>query len=512
MVPSRYLKTDAIWSPMMAGTRTPSNRELMLTHPVTQFDATSDSAATVQADWLILGVWADELPTGPGAELLSKLRDAGDFTGKHLELLPVLNPSDIAATRLLFVGLGKRDEARRSTLHDATSAALRLVTGKKLSTVAVVVPGPEWTLAVGVGAAQGCQGPGIRKSTPSRFAPDQILLLSGNSNELPRVRAEARALWLARELVNTPPCELYPETFATVAADAGRVTGFAVDVWDESQLTAERMGSLLAVAHGSARPARLAVLRYNGCPGGPTLGLVGKGVTFDSGGLSLKPTDGMVDMKCDMAGAAAVLAGVQAVAELKLPMNILGVLALVENMPGGKSMKLGDVLTARNGKTIEVLNTDAEGRLILADALSFASEQTDRLVDFATLTGACLVALGAETTGLMTNNDAWGDQILAAVTRAGERAWKLPMDASYDGLIRSKVADMRNTGGGRWAGAIAGGKFLEQFIGNAKWVHLDIAGPAWADNETPALDAGGTGCMVRSIVEMALSECEARRS
>jgi leucyl aminopeptidase len=474
----------------------------MLTLPATQFNASAESPASVQADWLVVGAWADELYSGPGAELLAKLREAGDFTGKHLELVPVLNPAGVAAKRLLFVGLGKRADAKRTTLHDAAAAALRHVTAKKVGTVAFAVPAPEWTLAVGVGAAQGCTGPGIRKSTPTRFAPDHVLLLNADANELPRVRAEARALWLARELVNTPPSELYPETFAAAAADAGRITGFGVEVWDESRLAAERMGSLLAVARGSARPARLAILRYTGNGNGPTLGLVGKGVTFDSGGLSLKPTDGMADMKCDMAGAAAVLAGVQAVAELKLPVNVLGVLALVENMPSGTSMKLGDVLTARNGKTIEVLNTDAEGRLILADALSFASEQTDRLVDFATLTGACLVALGTETAGLMTNNDAWGDQILAAVARAGERAWKLPMDASYDGLIKSKVADMRNTGGGRWAGAIAGGKFLEQFVGNSKWVHLDIAGPAWADTESPALDAGGTGCMVRSIVEM----------
>ncbi len=365
------------------------------------------------------------------------------------------------------------------------------------------MPAPEFTLAVGVGLAQGCQGPGIRKTTPTRFAPNHFLLLGGNPDDLPRVRAEARALWLARELVNMPPSELYPETFAAVAADAGRITGFEVEVWDESRLAAERMGSLLAVAKGSGRPARLAILRYNGNPGGPTLGLVGKGVTFDSGGLSLKTTENMVDMKCDMAGAAAVLAGTQAIAELKLPVNILGILALVENMPSGVSVKLGDVLTARNGKTIEVLNTDAEGRLILADALSFVSEQTDRIVDFATLTGACMVALGTETSGLMTNDDAWGETILAAITRAGERAWKLPLDASYDSLIKSKVADMRNTGGGKWAGAIAGGKFLEQFVGSAKWVHLDIAGPSFAEGESAALDPGGTGCMVRSIVEMA---------
>jgi leucyl aminopeptidase len=475
----------------------------MLTIPTTQFDVSSEAPANVTADWLIVGVWADRPYTGPAADLVARLREGGDFSAKHLELAPVVNPTGVAAKRLLFVGLGNRDAAKRATLHDAAAAAARHATGKKGGMLAFAIPEPEWTLAVGVGLAQGCQGPGVRKTTPARFAPEHIVLVGGNAADLARVRAEARALWLARELVNAPPCDLYPETFAAAAADTGRTTGFGVEVWDESRLAAEQMGSLLAVARGSARPARFVILRHTGNPDGPVLGLIGKGVTFDSGGLSLKPTDGMVDMKCDMAGAAAVLAGVQAVTELKLPVNVLGVLALVENMPGGRSMKLGDVLTARNGKTIEVLNTDAEGRLILADALCFASEQTDRLVDFATLTGACMVALGTETSGLMTNDDAWGDAILSAVARAGERAWKLPMDASYDALIKSKVADMRNTGGARWAGAIAGGKFLEQFVGSAKWVHLDIAGPSWADSESAALDAGGTGCMVRSIVEMA---------
>ncbi len=476
----------------------------MINIPTTQFNASAESPATVPTDWLAVGVWADEPYSGPAADLLAKLREAGDFGGKHLELLPVLNPTGVAAKRLLFVGLGNRADAKRATFHDAGAAAARHVTGKKIGTLAFALPSAEWTLAIGVGLAQGCQGPGVRKTTPTRFAPDHILLVGGSGADLPRVRAEARSLWLARELVNAPPCDLYPETFAVAATDSGRSGGFHVEVWDESRIAAERMGSLLAVAKGSTRPARLAILRYTGNEGGPFLGLVGKGVTFDSGGLSLKTSDGMVDMKCDMAGAAAVLAGVQAVAELKLPVNVLGVLALVENMPSGNAVKLGDVLTARNGKTIEVLNTDAEGRLILADALCFASEQTDRLVDFATLTGACLVALGTETSGLMTNDDGWGDAILSAVTRAGERAWKLPMDSSYDGLIKSKVADMRNTGGGRWGGAIAGGKFLEQFVGSAKWVHLDIAGPAWAEGESAAQDAGGTGCMVRAIVEMAL--------
>lgn len=473
--------------------------------PATRIEVSDEAPAAVRADWLAVGVWADAPYAGPAAELLAKLREAGDFAAKPNELLPVPNPTGVAAQRLLFVGLGPRADAKRATLHDAAGAAARHCTTKKLGTLALVVPEPGFTVAAGVGLAQGCVGPGIRKTTPTRFAPERLLLVGGRAADLPRARAEARGTWLARELVNTPPRELYPETFAVAAVEAGRACGFAAEVWDEARLAAERMGALLGVAQGSARPARLAVLGYTGNPGGPVLGLVGKGVTFDSGGLSLKPTDGMADMKCDMAGAAAVLGGLCAVAEQKLPVNVLGVLALVENMPSGTALKLGDVLTARNGKTIEVLNTDAEGRLILADALCLATERTKHVVDFATLTGACMVALGTETSGLMTNDDPWGDAVLAAVQRAGERAWKLPLDASYDGLIKSKVADMRNTGGGRYAGAIAGGKFLQQFVGDAKWAHLDIAGPAFAEAETPTQDAGGTGCMVRAIVELALA-------
>ena len=480
------------------------------------FTAAAQPPDEVRADWLVVGIWEDaptEL-TGQLAELAARLRATGDLTGKRLELVPVYTPTGIAAGRVLFVGLGKRGEANRLSLHEAGAAAARQVTTKLLSNLAFVLPGSglspaETALAIGVGLASGSDGPGIHKSAPGRFRPNSITLVTPAADAIPdatfdRIRAEARAVALARELVNTPPSELYPETFAAQAATAGRQAGFAVEIWDEGRLAAERMGALLAVAQGSARPARLALLRYAGNPGGPILGLVGKGVTFDSGGLSLKTSEQMVDMKCDMAGAAAVLAGVRAVAELKLPVNILGVLAMVENMPGGRSFKLGDVLTARNGKTIEVLNTDAEGRLILADALSYAAEQgVAHLVDFATLTGACMIALGPYVTGLMTNDDPWGERVLGAITRAGERAWKLPMDAHYDEMIRSKVADMRNTGGNRYGGAITAAKLLQQFVGTVPWVHLDIAGPSWAEGETPAQDAGGTGCMVRSIVELA---------
>ena len=207
-------------------------------------------------------------------------------------------------------------------------------------------------------------------------------------------------------------------------------------------------------------------------------------MTFDSGGLSLKTTEQMVDMKCDMAGAAAVLGAMQAIAELDIPVNVLGVMALVENMPSGKAMKLGDVLHARNGKTIEVLNTDAEGRLILADALAYAVDQkADHLVDLATLTGACMVALGTDVAGVMSNDEAWSGQVQAAARGAGEMAWPLPMFPHYSDMIKSDVADMKNTGGSRYAGAIRAAKFLEEFVAGVPWVHLDIAGPAWAEKE-----------------------------
>jgi leucyl aminopeptidase len=209
-------------------------------------------------------------------------------------------------------------------------------------------------------------------------------------------------------------------------------------------------------------------------------------------------------MKCDMAGAAAVLGAMQAIAELKLPVNVLGILALVENMPSGSAMKLGDVLKARNGKTIEVLNTDAEGRLILADALAYAVDlKAAHLVDLATLTGACLVALGLDVAGLMTNNESWSQKVLAAAQAAGEKVWPLPMFPHYRDMIKSDIADIKNTGGSRYAGAISAAKFLEEFVAEVPWVHLDIAGPAWAERENATHEAGGTGCFVRTLVELA---------
>jgi leucyl aminopeptidase len=247
-------------------------------------------------------------------------------------------------------------------------------------------------------------------------------------------------------------------------------------------------------------------MRWDGTNGAQKtpLALVGKGVTFDSGGLSLKPSDGMMAMKCDMAGAATMLGAMQAIARLKLPVNVIGLAGLVENMISGNAYRLGDVLTARNGKTIEVHNTDAEGRLVLADTLDVARSQgAAKIIDLATLTGACVVALGMDTVGLMSNDDEFLATVRTAAETCGEPAWPLPMFPAFNEQIKSEVADIKNVGEGRWGGAITAAKFLEEFVGDTPWVHIDIAGPAFLDKAKPWQDGGGSGVMVRTLVEVA---------
>jgi leucyl aminopeptidase len=489
-----------------------------------QINAILTPQVEVQADWLIVPLFEEE-PLAPAAAALdvalkgalSRLRQAGDVTGKTNELAPLLDVSGITSRRVLAVGLGKRAQCDRGSLITAAAAATRSVTGKQVDRLAFILPenvpgiSPELVaLAVGVGVMQGSYGPGLRKNKPERFAPREVYLVTvppALADEVQRgarrAGIEGQAVALAKELVNTPPCDLYPESFAERARQVAQAMGLEYTVFNEYQLEAERMGALLGVAQGSGRPPRFVVLRQRRGPG-RTLGLVGKGVTFDSGGLSLKTTEQMVDMKCDMAGAAAVLGAMQAIGALQIPINVHAYMPLVENMPGGRSFKLGDVLRARNGKTIEILNTDAEGRLILADALAFAvDDKVDHLVDLATLTGACMVALGTEVAGVMSNDEAWSQRVLAAARRAGEMVWPLPMYPLFGEKIKSQVADMKNTGGTRYGGAITAAKLLEEFVGKAPWAHIDIAGPAWLEHEDASHDAGGTGCFVRALVELA---------
>ena len=319
---------------------------------------------------------------------------------------------------------------------------------------------------------------------------------------------------LARSLVNLPGNMLSPAELADGAREVARQTGLEVDVLTERRMKRLGMGAILAVGQGSSRPPRLVLLRYDGVGGGGggragagrrCYGFVGKGITFDSGGISIKPSSGMWEMKYDMSGAAAVLGAMQTIASLQPRARVLGVMACAENLPSGTASRPGDIVTARNGKTIEIISTDAEGRLVLADAIAYTIERgATHLVNLATLTGACVVALGHEASGLMTNDPRWADEVKRAAQRAGERVWELPLFDEYREDIKSKVADIKNVGAGRSAGTIAGGMFLKEFAGETPWVHLDIAGTAWSEKSRPDRPEGPTGVGVATMVRLLL--------
>jgi leucyl aminopeptidase len=476
-------------------------------------------------DWLVVGLPESFELSGPAGALdaalagqIARLRESHDFTGELGESVVIPAPTGIRAKRLLLVGLGTSESLNDAVLHKVLMTAARAVSGKKTESVALVVPnaGPEHLLARRVQIAAtamsvGCVGQDLYRAEKKRFPFENVDLLVEPGCDATETKAAARtgvvlgeAINLARELVNLPAKVMHPVSFAQRAEELARENNLRCHVLDRAALEAEKMGSLLAVSAGSDQPPRLVCLEYNAAAeGAPVLALVGKGVTFDSGGLSIKPNDSMLTMKCDMAGAATVLATLVAIARLKLPVHVIGLMGLVENLTGGAAMKLGDVLTARSGVTIEVQNTDAEGRLVLADVLDYALTQgADFLIDLATLTGACVVALGEDVVGAMSNSQRWCDQVLAGAKNAGEDVWQLPMFDFYEELIKSDVADIRNVGG-RWGGAITAAKFLERFVKEKPWVHLDIAGPAFASAEKPHREGGGTGCMVRTLVEVA---------
>ncbi len=475
---------------------------------------TTESLARLAADALVIGIPAEAPLSGPAADfdrasggLLARLIESKEISGKKGDVATLLAPAGVKAGIVAVVGLGPKESLDRGTAYKAAGAAAKTLGGKERGRVAFCLA-DNWAadlVEAGVcGSLVGCVGQDLYRAKKSRFPIKDIVWAGVDAAAARRGEILGEAVNLTRRLVNEPPSEIYPESFADQAVRVAEASGIAIEVWDQARLEAERCGSLLAVARGSARPPRLVILRYSGGPAGEApLALVGKGVTFDSGGLSIKPTDGMKTMKCDMAGAATVLGAMQAIAQLKLPVNVIGLCGLVENMVGGDSYKLGDVLTARSGKTIEVLNTDAEGRLVLADVLDVClGLNPARIIDLATLTGACVVALGNDVAGLMTNDQAWCDALKAAADKCGEPVWQLPMFADYAEQIRSEVADIKNVGEGRWGGAITAAKFLEEFVAAKPWVHIDIAGPAFLESAKPWLDAGGSGFGVRTLVEV----------
>jgi leucyl aminopeptidase len=479
----------------------------------------------VAADWLVVPIVEPVEIAGQLSALdaalsgtLSRLKDLGDLTGKFASTVSLRGVTGIAASRLLLLGLGKPGELTVGRLDRALTTAARMISDKENVQAAFAVPDAavgsiapsQFAAAAASSALTGSQGQDLFRTERNRFPFAAASIVSsaatsdGVASAVERGQILGEAVNLARDLVNRPPQEITPVGFASRAAAVATEYGLTCEIFDETRLVQERMRSLLAVSQGSTEPPRMVIVEHRGgAPDAPRLALVGKGVTFDSGGLSLKPTDGMLTMKCDMAGAATVLGAMTAIARLKLPVNVVGYMGLVENMPGGSAFKLGDILTARNGVTIEVLNTDAEGRLVLADVLSYAVDAgVDRIIDLATLTGACVVALGEDVAGAFANDQPWCDAVLAAAKACGEDVWQMPMWDLYDELIKGDVGDIKNTGG-RWGGSISAAKFLQRFVGGKPWVHLDIAGPAFASSNKPHREGGATGCFVKTLVEAA---------
>jgi leucyl aminopeptidase len=422
--------------------------------------------------------------------------------------------------RILVMGLGKREEFTLDRVRVVAAEAARALRKIGARRIGTIVHGAG---AGGFNAGQSAQALaegtllGLYRFTQYKTnndtakAIERVTVIERDPKRLRAIneavrrgRILAEAANAARDLVNEPGNTLTPTELARRARAMARAARVRCEVLGPRQLRRLGTGGLLGVARGSQEPPRLVVLTYRGRRGGPHLGLVGKGVTFDSGGISIKPAENMEAMKGDMAGAAAAIAAICAIARLELPIRVTAVVPATENLPSGTALKPGDILRAMSGKTIEVINTDAEGRLILADALTYANKrQVTHLVDAATLTGACVVALGTINSGAFTNNQAWLEKVLAAGRAAGEKIWPMPMDAEYDELIKSDIAEIKNTGG-RKGGAVTAAKFLRHFVGDTPWVHLDIAGTSESDKEKGYQPKGATGVMARTFAALAM--------
>ncbi|HET7015172.1 MAG TPA: leucyl aminopeptidase [Streptosporangiaceae bacterium] len=483
--------------------------------------ATSSAARDVSADVIVIGITqgqdgpvlaegAQDVDTALGGNLTATLTALG-ATGKAEEITKTLSAGALGAPLIAAVGLGKvwPTSADPEALRRAAGAAVRALSSAKVTKIAFALPSADAASAeaVAVGAMLGSYYFGRYRS--NGHAAPQLTLIAAGEHVAPAVaRAQviAAAVNLVRDLVNTSPSHLYPETMAAEADKIAGQAGLDIEILDEKALREGGYGGLTGVGQGSAHPPRLVRLGYRHPDATKTVVFAGKGITFDSGGLSLKPPKAMETMKCDMGGAAAVLAALQAIAALRPVVNVVGYLSLAENMPGGQAQRPSDVITIYGGTTVEVLNTDAEGRLVLADALARSAEDSPNLiVDIATLTGAQLVALGKRVAGVMANDDETRDGVVKAADRAGEAMWPMPLPEELRRGLDSKVADLANVAAERDGGMLVAGLFLREFVPDGvKWAHLDIAGPAFNTGEaygyTPK---GGTGSAVRTLVQIA---------
>jgi len=475
---------------------------------------TIDAAAALSqpCDVLVLGI-AEENKLSSIAERvdsdqggwIGRAAQAGTIKNKRGEISLSVGTVAGGPSMVMVVGLGDTDLIDRGKAFELGAAIVRRIIDTRKERVVIAMLdqlNTDTHDALVAGTVTACEGQSLYQAEAAVNPPVTIEFVDVAKDRMQTGIIVGESVNVTRRLVNEPPNVIYPETFADAAVKVAAETGLSIEVWDEKKLRIEGCRAILAVGGASARPPRLVILRHRGGgEGDPVIAIVGKGVTFDSGGLSIKPSDSMMDMKCDMAGAATVLGVMRAAALLQLPVNVVGICGLAENMISGDAYRLGDVIETRNGMTIEIHNTDAEGRVVLADALDVAVQHKPiAIVDLATLTGACMVALGRDTAGLMTNDSVLCDQVAEAAEHEGEWAWELPMFDFFDEQVKSKVADLKNVGDGRWGGAITAAKFLEQFVDKTSWVHIDIAGPAFADSPKPHRDAGATGVMVRTLV------------
>lgn len=492
-----------------------------------EFVVKRGAPARLKCGCLVAGVYEGKSKKGVLAEIddaiAGVLRQAvrsDEFKGSVGQLLQVSPAVGLGAQRLIFVGLGQESKADGEVLRKAVGSALQKAKDARAADVALVFDSFDLRRTSVAERAQ-ILAEGVLlgdysfdryqtdEETKKVTTPQSATILLGSTKDEAEVKtgiaaanAICRGVIIARDLVNEPGNVKSPDFLAQQATAAGKESGFKCTILKKPELEKEKMGALLGVAQGSDREPRLIIMEYNGAAKKEApIALVGKGVVFDSGGISIKPSEGMEEMKMDMGGGAAVIGAMTAAALLKLPCNLVGIVPAVENMPSGSAIRPGDILTSSSGKTIEVVNTDAEGRLILADALSYAARYKPKaVVDLATLTGACIVALGHHVTAVLGNDDNLVKDLISAGKKTGERAWQLPLFDDYAEQIKSDVADVKNVGG-RAAGTITAAAFLQKFADEFKWAHLDIAGTAWMEAAKPCYPKGGTGVGVRLLIE-----------
>jgi leucyl aminopeptidase len=455
---------------------------------------------------------ADKAVSTAAADLLA----SGELSGKPFETNLLHKPAGLKAKRLLLVSGGGANTFASYDLRRLAGAAARTLKSRGIRSFSFIaptgIPAEEAVRAIVEGVLVGNFDPDYYRSDRKDQKIDAVTVVaSGDKNALEKAAHEAQIIGesqnFTRDLVNEPSNRMTPTILADRAKKMCAEVGLKCEVIGPDKIKEMKMGAFWSVAQGSDEPPALIVMKYEpaGAPAKPVLGLVGKGITFDTGGISIKPADGMEKMKYDMAGGATMIGAMRAIALLKPKVKVIGIVCATENMPSGKAQKPGDVQIAMSGKSIEVINTDAEGRLVLADGLHYAKQLgCTNLVDAATLTGAVVVALGFSNAGVFANDDDMYNRFQKANAAAGEKMWRLPLDDEYKEQIRSSIADIMNTGG-RWGGAITAAMFLKEFAEDTPWIHLDIAGTAWMEDQKPWIAKGPSGIALRSLVEFVKS-------